>query len=206
MNPKVDAYLAEGCGRCPLGGTPECKVHNWTDGLVELRRIVLDTEVTEELKWKVPCYTYNGNNILLIGAFKQKFILNFMDGVLLKDPHNLLVQAGANSRFDRQLEFIHVSQVTELEPVIKAYIAEAIENNKQGLKVEPQAQDLVYPDELLAKFDEDPAFRVAFDALTQGRQRGYILHFSGAKQSATRTRRIKKYMPQIFEGKGMQDR
>jgi uncharacterized protein YdeI (YjbR/CyaY-like superfamily) len=206
MNPKVDAYLAEGCGRCPLGGTPDCKVHNWTDGLVELRRIVLDTEVTEELKWKVPCYTYNGNNILIIGAFKQKFILNFMDGVLMKDPHNLLVSAGENSRFARQLEFTDASRVIELEAVIKAYIAEAVEINKQGLKVELEDQELVYPDELLAKFDDDPAFRSAFEALTPGRQRGYILHFSSAKQSATRTRRIEKYMPQIFEGKGMQDR
>lgn len=205
MNPKVDSYFIDGCMRCPLGGTPECKVHNWDDELEKLREIVLATDLTEELKWKVPCYTYDGNNVSILSALKDKAVFSFFKGVLMKDPHNILKKPGPNSRYDRQIEFTDIAQVNELESVIKDYIAEAIEIEKQGLQVETNDDDLDYPAELVEKFDDDPVFKSAFEALTPGRQRGYVIHFSGAKQSSTRTRRIEKAIPQIFEGKGMYD-
>ncbi|WP_420631611.1 YdeI/OmpD-associated family protein [Candidatus Leptofilum sp.] len=207
MNPGVDNYLAVGCGRCPLGGTPECKVHNWPDVLVKLRAILLETDLTEEVKWSVPCYTFDGKNILLMSALKKYVVLGFFKGVLLKDPHGVLIQSTPNMQAERQLRFTTVQQVVELESVIKAYVQEAIEVEKTGLEVEyKKTSEFNMPDELQTIFDEDPAFREAFEALTPGRQRGYLLHFSKAKQSKTRTSRIEKCMPQIFEGIGLHDR
>ncbi len=207
MNPGVDNYLAVGCGRCPLGGTPECKVHNWTEPLVKLREILLTCDLTEEVKWSVPCYTVDGKNILLLSAFKNYCFISFFKGALLKDPQGVLIQPTKNSQADRQLRFTTVQQVAELEQVIKAYVREAIEVEKAGLEVAyKETAQFDVPDELQAVFDEDPAFREAFHALTPGRQRGYLLYFSGAKQSKTRTSRIEKCMPQIFEGIGLHDR
>ena len=206
MIPEVDHYLAQGCMRCPLGGTPECKVHDWQDELKELRRIVLESGLTEELKWKIPCYTFEGSNVALVSAFKEYASLSFFKGVLLKDELGLLTQPGPNSQAVRQFKFTDVNTIIELEAVIKAAIQEAIEVEKAGLQVELKKNPEPLPDELQAFFDEDPAFQAAFEALTPGRQRGYILFFSGAKQSQTRTSRIEKYLPQIMAGKGMQDR
>jgi uncharacterized protein YdeI (YjbR/CyaY-like superfamily) len=203
---KIDDYLSVGCGRCSLVGTPECKVNDWRDELVELRRIILECGLTEELKWSQPCYTFEDNNVLIMAAFRNYASINFFKGSLLKDPNNILEKPGESSQAARQLRFTSVEQVEEMEPVIKAYIAEAIEVEKAGLKVEFKKDPEPIPDELQQKFDEDPAFEEAFYALTSGRQRGYILYFSGAKQSSTRVSRIEKYMPTIFEGKGMQDR
>ncbi|MFN2144359.1 MAG: YdeI/OmpD-associated family protein [Anaerolineales bacterium] len=205
-NPKVDTYLIEGCGRCPLVGTPQCKVHSWEEELVELRRIILESGLTEELKWGMPTYTWDGSNVLILAAFKEYSSVGFFKGVLLKDPAGILASPGANSQAVRQIRVTSLEQVEELEPVIRAYLQEAIEIEKAGLKVEFRKNPEPVPDELQQKFDEDPAFEAAFLALTPGRQRGYILYFSSAKQSATRVSRIEKYLPQIFEGKGMQDR
>ena len=207
MNSGVDNYLAVGCGRCPLGGTPDCKVHSWPDVLLKLRAILLETELTEEVKWSVPCYTFNGKNILIMSALKEYVALGFFKGVLLKDPDGVLIQSTPNMQAERQLRFTTVQQVTELEQVIKAYVQEAIEVEQAGLEVAyRKTSEFDVPDELQAMFDEDPAFREAFQALTPGRQRGYLLHFSGAKQAKTRTSRIEKCMPQIFEGIGLHDR
>jgi len=207
INPEVDNYLAVGCGRCPLGGTPDCKVHSWEDELKHLRAILLDTDLTEEVKWSVPCYTFEGSNILLMSAFKGYCSLSFFKGVLLKDPYGILEKQGPNSQADRLIRFTDVGRVVELESVIKDYIKEAIEVEKAGLKVEyKKTPEFDVPGEFQAKLDDDPALKAAFEALTPGRQRGYLLYFSGAKQSKTRTSRVEKYIPKIFEGKGFHDR
>jgi uncharacterized protein YdeI (YjbR/CyaY-like superfamily) len=207
MNPQIDNYLAVGCGRCPLGGTPDCKVHNWPEALVKLRAILLETELTEEVKWSVPCYTFNGKNVLIMSALKGYCALGFFKGALLKDPEAVLIQSTPNMQAERQLRFTTVQQVVELEQVIKAYVQEAIEVEKAGLEVEyKKTSEFDVPEELEAQFDEDPAFKAAFEALTPGRQRGYLLHFSQPKQAKTRTSRIEKCTPQIFEGIGLHDR
>lgn len=206
MNPKVDEYFAIGCGRCPLGGTPECKVHNWTDEMAELRRILLETDLTEEVKWSVPTYTYDGNNVLILSAFVDYCSISFFKGALLKDPDNALTQPTKNSHASRVLRFTDVDTVREMEVTIKDLIQEAIEVEKAGLKVPPKpTSEFDVPDELVTAFEDDPAFEAAFEELTPGRQRGYLIHFSGAKQSKTRVSRIEKAMPKIFEGKGLHD-
>jgi uncharacterized protein YdeI (YjbR/CyaY-like superfamily) len=207
MNPEIDNYLAVGCGRCPLVGTPACKVHNWQAEMRELRKIILDSGLTEELKWRIPCYTFENSNILIMSAFKEYCSLSFFKGVLLKDTHNILEQPGKNTQAGRHIPFTDVQSIVELELVLKAYIQEAIEVEKAGLKVAlKETRDYDFPEELQEALAEDPAFQAAFEALTPGRQRGYLLHFSGAKQSKTRLSRIEKCMPAIFEGKGLYDR
>ncbi len=207
LNPLVDNYLDVGCGRCPLVGTPACKVKTWQDELVKLREIVLESGLTEELKWKQPCYTFEGRNILMVSAFKDYAFISFFKGALMKDPNGILVAPTENIQSARQIRFTSVAQVTELEAVLKTYIAEAVGVELSGAKIEPKkTADFDVPEELQAKFDEDPVFEAAFEALTPGRQRGYLLYFAGAKQSATRTSRIEKAMPKIFEGKGWSER
>ena len=207
MNPKVDNYLAIGCGRCSLVGTPDCKVQTWPEELKKLRAIVLDCGLTEELKWRQPCYTFEKSNILLISAFKEYCTLSFFKGALLKDAKGILVAQTENVQSTRQIRFTHVEEIVELEPILKAYIHEAIEVEKAGLTVEhKKTSDFDIPEELTNKFNEDPALKAAFEALTPGRQRGYLLHFSQPKQSKTRVSRIEKWTPKIFDGKGLHDR
>lgn len=207
LNPKIDTYLAVGCGRCPLGNTPECKVHNWTEELQKLREIVLECGLTEELKWSVPCYTFEGNNIAIISAFKEFCSLSFFKGSLFKDADGILVKQGENSQAARIIKFTDVKKIIELETVLKTYIYEAIEIEKAGLKVEfKDISDYEIPEELESKFIGNESFRNAFYSLTPGRQKGYILHFSQPKQSETRLSRIEKSVPNIFKGKGLHDR
>lgn len=201
----VDTYLEQGCGRCPLGGTPDCKVHRWTEELTLLRSIVLDCGLTEEIKWSVPCYTYQGGNVLIVGAFKEYCSISFFKGALLEDAAFILEKPGENTQAGRLIRFTGVDEIRELESNVKAHIHEAIEVEKSGLEVEYKRNPEPIPDELQAKFDEDPYFRAAFEALTPGRQRGYILFVSGAKQSKTRSARIEKHMERILEGKGLHD-
>ncbi|WP_186756585.1 YdeI/OmpD-associated family protein [Echinicola salinicaeni] len=207
MNNKIDNYLNEGCGRCPLGGTPDCKVHKWTEELLQLRRIALDCGLTEELKWSVPCYTYKKKNILIISAFKAYAAISFFKGALLQDQAKLLEKPGENTQAGRLIKYQSVSDILQQESTIKAYIYEAIEVEKSGLNVEVKNTDQYeVPGELQEALEENPDFKSAFEALTPGRQRGYLLHFSQAKQSKTRMARIEKCMPKIFEGKGFNDR
>lgn len=202
MNPQIDQYLAQGCGRCPLGGTADCKVHAWTAPLVQLRNIALECGLTEEHKWGVPCYTEQGKNIAIISALKNHCSISFFKGVLLKDEAKLLVSPGPNSQSARYIPFTDVIEVVEKEDLIKAYLFEAIEIEKAGLKVDFSAKNnLNYPEELVIKMEEDPV-----ESLTPGRQRGYILHFTSAKQSPTRSRRIEKCVPKIMEGKGWNEK
>lgn len=204
MTTDVATYLSEGCGRCSLGGTPECKVHTWQQELIALRRIVLECGLDEECKWGVPCYTFQGKNILMVSALKDSCILSFFKGSLLHDEHGLLSFAGENSQVAKMMRFTRAEDILLLEEQIKNYIFEAVEVEKAGLKV-PKSAAPELPEELLRKFEEQPAFHAAFEALTPGRQRGYLLHFSQPKQSSTRTTRIEKCLPKIFAGKGMQE-
>ena len=206
MNPKIDHYLQEGCGRCPLGGTPKCKVHAWQKELKSLREIVLACGLTEELKWKVPCYTSDGRNVAIVSALKNHATISFFKGALLTDPHGVLEQPGENCQAARVIRFTSVNAIRQLTPVLKAYIREAIQVEQSGLKVDFKAKDeLVIPAELERKLDALPALRSAWEALTPGRQRGYVLYFSAAKQAKTRESRIEKYAPSILEGRGMHD-
>lgn len=183
------------------------KDSKWQAAYVKLREIILDCMLTEELKWGVPCYTYNSSNIVLIHGFKDYCAILFHKGVLLKDEKKILIQQTKNVQSARQMRFKSKEEVTENEAIIKAYIFEAIEVEKLGLQVEmKKTEEFSMPDELTETFKKDPKFKAAFEALTPGRQRGYLLHFSQAKQAKTRMDRIEKFKPRIFEGKGWNDR
>lgn len=206
INPKVDIYFSAGCGRCPLGNTPECKVHNWRAELAELRKIILGCGLTEELKWGIPVYTFQKSNIILIGAFKQDCVLSFFKGALLKDAAGILSKPSENTQAGRVVRFKDLRKIIELKPILKAYIHEAVEVEKAGLKVElKKMADYGIPEEFQNQLDENPALKTAFDALTPGRRRGYILYFSAPKQSKTRASRVEKCAPQILMGKGLND-
>lgn len=202
-NPQVDNYLEEGCGRCKLGGTPECKVHKWPQELKLLRKIALDCGLNEEIKWGVPVYTYQKHNIIIIGAFKENCVLSFFKGALLEDEEKILQFPGENSQSAKVIRFTDVKTIQKLEAVLKAYIFEAIEIEKAGLKVTPKKlEEYTVPAEFKSKLKEMPALKKAFEALTLGRQKAYLLHFSSAKQAATRISRIEKCIPNILKGKG----
>lgn len=207
MHSGVDNYLKEGCGRCDLVGTPQCKVRFWPEELIALRAIVLDCGLTEELKWQQPCYTLNGKNVLIVTAFKEYACISFFKGSLLKDPEKILVEPGKNSQAARQIRFTDVKDIHKQSKILKKYIQNAIAVEEAGLDVEyKKTSDYEVPEELQVKFAEDPVFKAAFEGLTPGRQRGYLLHFSGAKQSATRINRIEKSIPRILDGLGIHDR
>lgn len=205
-NPAVDEYLAEGCGRCDLVGTPACKVNTWRDGLTRLRDIVLDTPLTEDRKWGAPCYTWDGHNVVMIGAFKNNYVLSFMKGALLKDPHDLLEAPGEHTQSGRVIRFTDADRVTALAPVLKDYLLEAIDIEKAGLSVAfKSTDDYDVPIELQEAMDHDPDLRDAFEALTPGRQRSYLIHIGSAKQAKTRVNRVEKCREKIFSGKGFNE-
>lgn len=192
MNPKVDAFLSE--------------AKKWQKEFKKLRTIVLDCGLTEELKWGVPCYTFEKTNVVLIHGFKEYCALLFFKGALLKDAKGILIQQTENVQASRQIRFTDVRQITKTEPILKAYIREAIEVEKAGLKVDfKKTTEFKIPEELQKKLNEVPALKTAFDALTPGRQRAYILYFSAPKQSKTRESRVEKCMQQILKGKGLDD-
>jgi uncharacterized protein YdeI (YjbR/CyaY-like superfamily) len=191
-NPKVEAFFAQ--------------AKAWTDELAALRRILLDCPLSEDFKWRSPCYTFQGGNVATIWGFKDYCTLSFFKGVLLKDPKGILVPPGDNSRSVRMAKFTSLAEIAKSEDVLKAYIRDAIALEQAGLKVDFPKDDLAPPDELVSALHEDPDLKAAFEALTPGRQRGYILHFSQPKHSSTRASRIEKATPRILGGKGMHDR
>ncbi|MEY4910787.1 MAG: hypothetical protein RL761_450 [Pseudomonadota bacterium] len=207
MNQHADTYFTAGCGRCPKGGTPECKViSTWQAELAALRVLVLEAGLTEECKWGVPCYTGNGGNVVIIHSFKEYCALLFFKGALLKDAKGILIQQTENVQAARQLRFTDVREIVALKTTIKAYLQEAIAVEKAGLKVSMKATtEFAMPEEFQAKLSASPALKTAFEALTPGRQRAYLLHFAAAKQSKTREARIEKCTPQILNGKGLLD-
>ena len=192
LNPKVDEFLS--------------KAKKWKEEFEKLRNIVLDCDLTEEFKWMHPCYTFEQKNIVIIHGFKEYCALLFHKGALLKDSHGILIQQTENVQAGRQIRFTNVQEIVEMEAILKAYIHEAIEVEKAGMEVDfKKTTEYTIPEELQNKFDEIPALKTAFEALTPGRQRAYILHFSGPKQSKTRESRIEKSMQQILNGKGLND-
>jgi len=192
MNPKVDFYFD--------------KAEKWQAEYEKLRMIVLDCQLTEELKWGCPCYTFQKANIVLIHGFKEYCALLFFKGALLQDANGILIRQTENVQAGRQIRFTNVREIIELEATLKAYIYEAIEVEKAGLKVSfKKATEYIIPDEFQLKLDEIPALKTAFEALTPGRQRAYIYYFSQPKQSKTRESRVGKYIPQILNGKGLDD-
>lgn len=206
LNPKVDLYLSRGCGRCPLFDTPQCKVHQWRTALEKLRAIVLDSGLTEELKWGVPVYTWNKKNVVVLGALKENCSIGFFKGSLLSDDKNILTKPGEHTQAARTVNFTDLKSIEKMEASIVSYIQEAIEIEKSGQKVEfKKVDDYEVPSELQEKFNASPSFKKAFEALTPGRQKGYLLHFAQAKQSSTRIARIEKCEPKIREGKGLND-
>lgn len=202
----VETYFTDGCGRCAMFATPDCKVHSWTEELAYLRNLVLRTGLKESCKWGVPCYTYKNKNIVLIAAFKNYCSLSFMKGSLIEDAFGLLEKAGENSQSSMVIRFTSLDQVVQSENEILNLIDAAINVEKAGKKVAFKKEVPNAPDELIQIFKNDPIFKEAFDALTPGRQRGYLLFFSEAKQAKTRTARIQKFRPDILKGIGMNDK
>jgi uncharacterized protein YdeI (YjbR/CyaY-like superfamily) len=192
MNPKVDFFFN--------------KAKNWQEEFERLRTIILDCGLNEELKWGRPCYTFQKRNIVLIHGFKEYCAILFFKGALLSDPKGILIQQTENVQAARQVRFTDVRKIVKMEPILKAYIYEAIEVEKAGLKVPlKKTAEFIIPEEFQKKLDKIPALRTAFKTLTPGRQRAYIFYFSAPKQSKTRESRVKKYMQQILKGKGLED-
>lgn len=192
MHTQVDSFLA--------------KAKKWKEEMTLLRSIVLSCGLEEDYKWKHPCYTLNGNNVVLIHGFKEYCALLFFKGVLLKDTQGILIQQTAHVQDRRQLRFTNTQEITKQKKVIQAYIKEAIEVELSGLKVTfKKTADFDMPEEFEQALSNSKKLKTAFEKLTPGRQRAYLLHFAGAKQSATRTARIEKYIPQILDGKGLHD-
>lgn len=191
-NPKVDAYMA--------------RAKKWPEESRKLRQILLGCGLAEEFKWGKPTYAFEGKNIVAINQLKDHSALLFFKGALIPDDKGVLIKPGENSQSARWMKFTSAREIARMEPVLKAYVREAVEAEKAGLKVEPlKSKDLILPEELKEKFNEVPGLKAAFKALTPGRQRAYVLYFSGAKQSKTRTSRIGKYERKILAGKGMND-
>ena len=192
MNPKVDWYFN--------------KAQKWQEEIKKLRRIVLDCQLTEELKWGVPCYMFQKSNIVLIHVFKEYCAILFVKGALLKDAKGILIQQTENVQAARQIRFTNVREIVKLEPILKAYIHEAIELEKAGLKVKlKQTADYKVPKEFQNKLDENLALKEAYYALTPGRQRQYLFYFSQPKLSKTRESRVEKYIDRILDGMGLND-
>jgi len=192
INPDIDNYLS--------------KVKKWQNELSLLREIILEFELSEVLKWKTPCYTLEGKNVIILNSFKEYCVIGFFKGVLLRDKENLLVSPGENSQTVRMIKFRSAQEIIRLEPSIKRYIHEAIQIEREGLKVVPTGNSsMIYPEELIRLLEENPDVKTAFEALTAGRKRAYLLYFSAPKKSETRVNRIKKYLPIILQGKGIND-
>ncbi len=191
-NPKVDAFIEN--------------EQKWRSEFEELREIVLDCDLTEGLKWGVPCYTVDSKNVVLIHGFKDYCAILFVKGALLKDTKGILIQQTENVQAGRQIRFTGVEEIAATEAALKDYIREAVEIEKAGLEVDfKKNTEYTIPEELQSKFSENPALKMAFEALTPGRQRAYMLHFSQPKQAKTREARVEKYAPQILAGKGLND-
>lgn len=191
--------------RCKYGGTPKCKVLNWVGELKLLRTLVLSTGLSEEIKWGIPVYTYNGKNIVTINALKASANIGFFKGVLLKDEDKLLQQQG-NIQSSRIIRFTEIKQIVEVKDKLLAYINEAIQLEISGKKITYKKNPEPIPEELTNAFKQDSAFKKAFYSLTPGRQRGYIIYFSQSKQSLTRIGRIEKLKSRILDGLGMNDK
>lgn len=203
-NVSVESYLAEGCGRCEHYQTPQCKVHLWTEELLALREILKSSDLEETMKWGSPCYTFDGKNVAMMGSFRDYCSISFFKGVLLEDPNGVLEAPGPNSRHARLLKFRSLEDVNRLASQALNFLTQAVEIEKKGLKVEA-AEVEPLPDELEARLMSEDGLWDAFESLTPGRQRSFILHVSGAKNAETRVRRAEKCVPKIWAGKGFNE-
>lgn len=206
MNPAVDLYLSDGCGRCKYYQTPQCKVHHWQPELQLLRKMALSCGLQEDYKWSQPCYTLNGKNVFIVTAFKHYACVAFFKGALLKDPECMLVQPGERSESTRQLRFTSTEQINQKGNAILELMLQAIEIEQSGQKVEIEQKAEPIPAELKQAFKIDPELKAAFEQLSPGRQRGYLIHFNQAKKSESRCSRIEKQRSNILSGKGMNGR
>ena len=208
MTKDASLFFLEGCGRCPKGGTPECKVHRWTSELALLRSWILTLEFKEECKWGVPCYTFQGRNLVMLSALKDHVVLSFLEGSSLNDPSGLLQKAGPNSVRDRIIRWNSLQGLKDSEAQVISLLRQHQVNKPKSTKgIAPSPEGTPeYPLELQVFLKENPDIAQAFEALTPGRRRGYLLHIAGASQAATRLRRIQTAVPKILAGKGMQDR
>lgn len=202
----VDAYLRDGCGRCEHYQTPRCKVHLWTPILVGLRGLLQSAGLVEKMKWGSPTYTLDGKNVAMIVSLRDHCALQFFKGAGLADPDALLTSPGPNSQYVRMLEFHSVAEFDTRRAAAAAFIAQAMELERSGVKIAPAATAEAMPDELAARLAEDSALAQAYEALTPGRRRSHVIHISGAKQSETRARRVDRCAEDILAGRGFNER
>lgn len=205
-NTTFDSYLQDGCGRCHLFQSPECKVHQWTDILEGLRELLRDAGLDEQMKWGTPCYMLEGKNVIMLASLRGCCAVSFLKGAALADTDGALVSPGPNTRFARQLRFTSFEEFLERRQQVVAHIQETIALERAGVEVELADDPEPLPDELAQALAADPELAASFDALTPGRQRSYLLHISGAKQPETRQRRVERCVDKIMAGKGFNER
>ncbi|MGL4311937.1 MAG: YdeI/OmpD-associated family protein [Paracoccaceae bacterium] len=202
----IEDYFTKGCGRCDRFATADCATRFWVQGQTDLRRICRDVGLVETVKWAHPCYMHAGRNIAIIGAFRGDFRISFLNAALLKDPEGVLERQGPNTQVADAMRFTDNAQVARMEPVIRAYLAEAMGYAEAGIVPPKVTVDLELPEELVEAMDGDPDLAEAFHALTRGRQKSYVIALSSAKTSATRVARIAKFRQHILAGKGATER
>lgn len=206
MITKIEDYFAKGCGRCARFDTPDCATRQWAAGLADLRRICRAAGLSETVKWGHPCYMHAGRNIAIIGALRGDFRLSFFNAALMADPQRVLERQGPNTKHPDMIRFTDNAQVMAMEPVLRAYLAEAMGYAEAGLKPAKEPQDLDLPEELIEALDADPELSEAFHGLTPGRQRSYVILLGSAKTSQTRVARVAKFRSHILAGKGATER
>ena len=202
MISEIEDFFEKGCGRCARFATPDCSARKWSAGLAELRRICLSTGLAETVKWGHPCYMAAGRNIAIIGAFRGDFRLTFFNAALMKDPRSVLERQGENTQHANMISFAGATQVLQSEPVIVSYLQEAIAYAEAGILPEREDSPLELPSELIDALDGDPELAEAFNRLTPGRQKSYVINLASAKKSETRVARILKFRDRILAGKG----
>ncbi|MCZ4272289.1 YdeI family protein [Maritalea porphyrae] len=206
MITNVDDYFKKGCDRCKRFNTPACSTRIWQAGLLALRQLCLDAGLEETVKWGHPCYMHSGRNIVIIGAFQRNYTLTFFNAALMKDPDGVLEKQGPNAHNPGMFRFTKLNQITQMSPLISAYLTEAIGYAEKGIKAPKQQTEVEMPEELIDALEADPELAEAFHALTPGRQRSYAFNLNGAKQSSTRFKRIEKFRDKIIAGKGALER
>ena len=202
----IEDFFAKGCGRCERFATPDCSTRLWIDGLNELRRICLELGLVETVKWAHPCYMHAGRNIVIIGAFRGDFRLTFFNAALMKDPEGVLEKQGQNTQHPDMIRFVSNAAVAKMEPVIRAYLKEAMGYAEAGIKPAKEVGEIELPDELIEALDSDPELAEAFHDLTPGRKKSYVINLGSVKKSETRAARIAKFRNHILAGKGALER
>ncbi len=206
MITNADDYFSKGCGRCARFAKPDCSTRKWESGLEHLRRVCRAAGLVETVKWGHPCYMHEERNIAIIGAFRGDFRLSFFNPALMQDPERVLEKNGPNTRHAGTLRFRENADVARMEPLIRSYLSEAISYARAGLKPPREESTLEWPDELLQAMEDDPELGEAFENLTPGRQKSYVINLNSAKASETRLRRIAKFRDRILSGKGATER